>query len=108
METHQEERVLEVAIFKLNEGFARQQFLDTVGPVSSWVKTQPGFISRDLTFSAEDDRWVDVVWWRSLAAAHAAAEAAMSSEACAPMFGMIDIESMSMRHGESAIAPVTA
>jgi hypothetical protein len=40
--------------------------------------------------------------------AHAAADVALTSESCAPMFAPIDEESTLMVHGKLAIAPVSA
>jgi hypothetical protein len=91
--------VVEIAIFKPKEGVTREQLLGTVEPVSEWARRQPGFISRDLTYSAEGDNWIDVIWWESLEAANTAAEAAMVSESCAPMFEAIDLEGTQMLHG---------
>lgn len=98
--------VVELAIFKLKEGVSREQLLATVDAVSEWARAQPGFVSRDLTYSAEGDTWIDVVWWDSADAAHAAADAAMTSESCAPMFGLIDLEGTQMIHGERVAAAV--
>ena len=70
------DKVLELVVFKLNPGAGREQLLATSEGVSRWAEQQPGFVSRELTYDAEGDRWVDVVWWRSLADAKAAAEAA--------------------------------
>ena len=100
------DKVLELVVFKLAEGVSRDQFLATVDPVSSWISRQPGFISRELSHDADGDRWIEVVWWRTMEEAHAAAELAMSSESCAPMFGAIDMESTLMLHGTLAIPPV--
>lgn len=97
-------RVVELAIFKLKEGVGRDQLMATVDAVTEWAKRQPGFVSRDLTYSAESDTWVDVVWWESIESAHAASEAAMTSESCAPMFGLIDLEGTQMIHGERVAA----
>lgn len=97
-------RVVELAIFKLKEGVSRDQLMETVDGVTEWAKRQPGFVSRDLTYSEESDTWIDVVWWASADAAHAAAEAAMTSESCAPMFGLIDLEGTQMIHGERVAA----
>ena len=93
-------KVLELVVFKLDEGVSREQFLGTNDAVSSWISTQPGFISRELSYDAEGDRWVDILWWESMEEAGAAAELAMSSESCAPMFALIDMESTLMLHGE--------
>jgi hypothetical protein len=99
-------KVLELVVFKLNDGATRDDLLATVDAVSAWIAEQPGFISRDLVHNGEGDRWIEVIWWRSLEDAKAAAERAMSSTACAPMFGLIDDESTLMLHGEPAIATV--
>ncbi len=99
--------VVELAIFKTKEGVTREDLLATVDPVSDWVKRQPGFISRDLTHSADGDAWIDMIWWDSLEAAHAAAERAMTSETCAPMFGLIDMEDIRMLHA-TRVRPTVA
>jgi hypothetical protein len=101
-------KTLELVVFKLAEGVPRERFLETVDGVSAWAREQPGFISRDLSYDAEGDRWVEVVWWRTMDDAHAAAERAMQSEACAPMFGLIEEESTLMIYADLAIEPVHA
>lgn len=101
-------KVLELVVFKLNDGVTRDRFLGTNDAVSAWISRQPGFISRELSHDVEGDRWIDILWWRSLDEAHAAAELATTSETCAPMFGLIDMESTLMLHAEPAIAPVLA
>ena len=98
--TSPERKVLELVVFKLNDGATREQLLDTVDPVSEWIAEQPGFVSRELSYDADGDRWIDVVRWRTMEDAHAASERAMTSPACAPMFALIDMESTLMLHGE--------
>ena len=100
-------KVLELVVFTLRTGASREQLLGTVDAVSKWIAEQPGFVSRTLVEDREDGRWIDVVWWRSMEEARAAAERAMGSESCAPMFGLIDMESTLMLHGTLAIPPVT-
>jgi hypothetical protein len=95
-------------VFKLKGGVSRDQFLGTNDAVSTWISEQPGFLSRDLSYEAEGDRWIDVLWWKTRKDAHAAAELAMTSESCSPMFALIDMESSLMVHGEPAIVPVVA
>ena len=97
-------KVLELVVFKLNDGVSRERLLGTSDAVSAWALEQPGFISRELLHDAEGGRWIDLVWWQTMQDAHAAAEAAMSSESCAPMFGLIDMESTLMIHAEPAAA----
>ena len=108
MERNTSGQVVEIAIFKTKDGVSREQLLGTVDAVSEWAKAQPGFISRDLTYAADSDTWIDVVWWESLDAAHTAAEASMTSESCAPMFAAIDLEGTQMLHGERTVPRVVA
>jgi antibiotic biosynthesis monooxygenase (ABM) superfamily enzyme len=101
-------KVLELVVYKLHEGVSREQFLGTNHAVSSWISKQPGFISRELVYDAEGDRWVDVIWWETLEQAQAASERSMTSASCAPMFALIDMESALMLHGTPAITRVDA
>jgi hypothetical protein len=103
-----ERKVLELVVYKLDQGVSREQFLGTNDAVSSWISAQPGFISRELVHDAEADRWVDVIWWETMEQAHAAAELAMTSPTCTPMFALIDMQSALMLHGEVAIEPAYA
>ena len=100
--------VLELVVFKLVTGVSRERFLGTVDPVSSWISRQPGFVSRELCHDAEADRWIEVVWWSTPQDAQSATELAMTSDSCAPMFGLIDMNSALMLHGELAIARVAS
>ena len=93
-------KVLELVVFNLRAGASREELLGTVDAVSAWIAKQPGFVSRSLVEDRDGGRWIDVVWWRSMAEAKAAAELAMGSESCAPMFGLIDMASTLMLHGE--------
>jgi hypothetical protein len=99
-----ESKVLELVVFELRPGTSRERFLAAAEPVSAWIAEQPGFVSRELSFDAAGERWIEVVWWRTMEAARAAAELATTSESCAPMFALIDMDSALMVHGELALA----
>lgn len=99
-----EGKVLELVVFGLKPGVARERLLETAGPVSEWIAEQPGFVARELFEDADGARWIDAVRWETLEQAHAAAEAAMTSESCAPMFALIDMEAALMVHGKLAAA----
>ena len=103
--------VLELVVYRLKETVSDKQFLGTNGAVSIWISKQPGFISRELVYDGEGDRWVDVIWWETMEQAHTASELSMTSESCQPMFALIDMESALMLHGVPAIdtvSPATA
>jgi hypothetical protein len=102
MGNQQADHVVELVVFGLKEGVAREQFLDTVGAASAWVGTQPGFIS-DQLYAAGDGRWIEIVRWKTLEHAESAAQAAETDPACAPMFGLVDMDDQVFLHG----VPVT-
>lgn len=109
MATDHAGKVLELVVFKLNEGVTREQFLATNDAVSAWAKTQPGFVSRDCLYATEQDKWVDVIYWETMKQAHAAAEAAQSHDECKPFFNLIDMENdMLFLHAEPAITSEVA
>ena len=96
-------KVLELVVFKLVPGVTREHFLQTNEPVSDWISEQPGFISRDLSYDADGDRWVDVLWWKTLEEARAASERALHSDSCTPMFGLIDMDDILMLHADGVL-----
>ncbi len=102
------QKVLELVVFALREGVSRDEFVDANDGVSAWVSEQPGFVSRELSHDTRANRWIDVLWWATLDDARAAAERAMTSESCAPMFALVDADSILVLHGEPAIEPVYA
>jgi hypothetical protein len=102
-----EGKVLELVVFKLNEEASREQFLATETAASTWMSEQPGFISHELLYDAEGDRWIELAWWKTMEEAHAAAELANTSESCAPMFALIDMESVLMVHGDPVSVAAT-
>jgi hypothetical protein len=101
-----EAKVLELVVFRLNEGVSREQFLATNDAASTWIAHQPGFISHELLHDADGDLWIELAWWETMETAHAAAQKAMTSDSCSPMFALIDMESTLMAHGVPAIKPV--
>jgi hypothetical protein len=91
---------LEIVTFKIKDGVNLPDFLTASAELEEgFARKQEGFISR-IFAKGEDNEWVDVIRWRTMADAEAAAKAAMQSPACAPMFGMIDEASVKMMHFE--------
>jgi hypothetical protein len=100
--------VLDVVVFSLKPGATRERFLGTVDAVSRWAQDQRGFVSRELSYAEADDRWIELVKWDTAEDADRAAEAEQSAEACQPMFGLIDWDSILIMRAEAAIPAVTA
>lgn len=100
--------VLDLVIFTLKGDATREQFLGTVDAVSQWARSQPGFVSRDLSYNADQGKWIEMVRWVSVSDADTAAQVEMTAEECLPMFALIDTESMLYLRGDPAIDRVSA
>ena len=101
-----DESTYEIVVFGLVEGAGNDALIETSKQVSQWVQTQPGFIDRKL-IRTTDGKYADILRWNSTEQAASAADLAESSPQCAPMFALIDMESVSIFHG-SVIHQTTA
>lgn len=86
-------KVLELVVFTLREGASRGEFLATEASMDAWLREQPGFLSHDLLLGDDGDTWVFIGWWRTMAEAKVAADAAMTAPGTAPMLTLIDFAS---------------
>ncbi len=97
--------VLECVVFGARAGVDRAEFVAAAAGVEEFLAGCAGFVSREL-FEAGDGRWIDLVRWASMDAAHQALAAAETSEVAGRFFGLIDQASVQLLHGE-AVLPVT-
>lgn len=91
--THPTSKVLELVVFTLREGASRGELVSTEPSMDAWLREQPGFLSYDLVLGDDGGTWVFVGWWRTMADAKAAADAAMTAPGTAPMLALIDFDS---------------
>lgn len=92
--------VFEIVSFRFSDGrpVAEQQArLEAMG---RWVKTQPGFLERSAFHDAQADRWVDLVTWTDLAAAHAAMERSQQEPLLAIVMETLDTATINIGHYE--------
>ncbi len=101
-----DQSVFEIVVFHLNSGATHEALLETSEPVSEWAAEQPGFIDRKLVRSNDGNTYVESVRWHSLDEAERAAQLALTSSACAPMFGLIEFETIQMLHGRAVVEAV--
>ena len=106
-------KTLELVVFSLAEGVSHEEFMSTVGAVSVWAQHQPGFISRELSYSADLGKYVEVVYWETREMAEQAARVSETSEQCSPMFSKIRMDDMQFLHATplltaEAVAPLPA
>jgi hypothetical protein len=93
-------KTIEIVTFRLRNGVDEGEFRAASATMEAgFASKQPGFLSRSMG-KGHEGNWVDVVYWRDGKSATDAAEAFMSSEACAPFFQMIDEGSVEISHYE--------
>lgn len=88
---------IEVVIFKAKAGVSDEQLRTAALAVTSILKEMPGFIGREFGTS-EDSKYIDVVHWKDLPSAKAAAEKVMGIPKCGEFFGLIDQNQMQFMH----------
>ncbi|WP_292122915.1 antibiotic biosynthesis monooxygenase [Mesorhizobium sp.] len=93
---------LEIVSFRLKPD-AAADFIAQNGVVTDWLAGQPGFLSRHLG-EREDGSWVDVVRWRSLEQAQAAAQRIMAEIGDCEAMRAIEPASVAMSHAQVALS----
>ncbi|NUS22489.1 MAG: hypothetical protein HOQ25_22330 [Mesorhizobium sp.] len=93
---------LEIVTFCLKPG-TEAGFVAGNGLVSDWLARQPGFLSRHLG-RREDGTWVDVVRWRSMEQARAAADRIMAEIGDSEAMQAIEPASVDISHAEIALS----
>ncbi|TGP53961.1 hypothetical protein EN873_12375 [bacterium M00.F.Ca.ET.230.01.1.1] len=93
---------LEIVTFRLKPG-TEAGFVASNGLVSDWLARQPGFLSRHLG-RREDGTWVDIVRWRSMEQARAAADRIMAEIGDSEALQAIEPASVDMSHAEIALS----
>jgi hypothetical protein len=88
---------IEVVIFKARSGVSESQLQTAALAVTPILKEMPGFISREFGTS-ENGQYIDIVHWKDLPSAKAAAEKVMGIPKCGEFFGLIDQNQMQFMH----------
>lgn len=87
--------------FKLNSAANADAFRAAAPIVTDWAARQPGFQHRTL-IEQTDGHWFDLVWWRTEADAHAAADKVMDELGQTPFMQMIDPMTVELGHHKVA------
>jgi hypothetical protein len=84
---------VEVTTFRLAKGITIKGFLAANVDINTWLKTQPGFISRRICV-ADDGSVVDMLIWESARHGHRAASGVVTEMAGSPVHAAIDQSSV--------------
>ncbi len=97
MSQSQPTQVAEIVRFKLKPGVTDEAYLADTQPSHAYAGALPGFVSRNLSKSA-DGEWTDYVIWQTLEDAQAASQGFMAQDFAPAMIGAIDETTMQMSH----------
>ncbi len=81
--------VVEIVLFRLKEGIRHEDFLQAADALMLDLRRMSGYIKRELLCDASG-QWVDLVYWRSLDEALAAAEQFNTLPGARPFNAMIE------------------
>ena len=85
----------EIMLFKLKDGIGDAQILEASDALQRDVEGMDGYISRRL-LKTDDGRWIDVVEWESLDAAHHASELIMPRPSAQRFMDLVDMPSVTV------------
>ncbi len=91
--------IVERVSFKVNKGFSNEDGQQAMLKLNEFVATQPGYVAR-VTSIDTNNVFLDIVYWKTLENAKAAAENIMNEESIQEVFDIIDKESMVFGHFE--------
>ena len=89
--------MLEVVLFHVKAGVTDTQVLAASAKTQEWLAQADGYLARELS-KDDEGQWLDIVHWRTLAAAQAAAEQIMQQPCAADFMAIIDPERITMLH----------
>lgn len=91
--------VLEVVHFRVKPGVVDADVLAASAETQTWLAHMPGYLKREVSKN-DDGQWIDMVHWRSLSEAQAAAQAIMQQPCAANFMSILDPEALTMDHLE--------
>lgn len=99
MKNRNNAKAIELVIFKPKPGLSKQEVKSSMVPLTKILTSHKGFVSRTLA-ATENNLWMDLVLWETMADAKTAAKNIMKQEEALQAFQVIDENEMKMYHFE--------
>jgi hypothetical protein len=93
---------IEIVIFRLQQGVMRADFLASVDETTALLNAQDGFLSRTVS-QAESGEWLDILSWKSIAAAKAATAVFQTDPAGKRFSDYLDPQQIQVFYTESIV-----
>lgn len=88
--TNKQAHEIIVVVFK--PGISLEEQTETMKQIGINSSKTDGFVSRKIFYTEQDNRWIDYIIWRDMAAADASIENAKKIPGAAELFAKIDQE----------------
>lgn len=95
--TSHKPKVVEVALFEINKGFTEKETKEALTSLNDAIKLYHGFIER-ITAKNENGKYVDIIYWKDINSAKAAATDLAQNEKAIAVFSIIKSKSVQMYH----------
>lgn len=95
--TNNKPKVVEVVLFEINAGFTEKEAKKALSSLNDIIKLYYGFIER-ITAKNENGKYVDIIYWRDINSAKAAATDLVQNEKAVAVFSIIKSKSTQMYH----------
>lgn len=85
-----EQQAHEIIVVVFKDGIGYDEQLETMKRIGTISSETEGFRSRQIFYTETDNRWIDYIVWRDMAAADASIENAKVAPGADELFGSID------------------
>jgi hypothetical protein len=94
---------IELVLYAARPGVSDSEMIAAVEETSALLQEFPGYLERELAYSAEAKLWVDIVHWADRDSALAAAGSFGSHPAAQRLMATIDFTRLTLHHFDSKL-----
>jgi hypothetical protein len=88
----------EIVVTKFKDDISHDAQVEAMSRLNDVVSQFDGFKSRDFFYSAEIDRWIDLIAWRDVQSAKKASETLPTNRVAGEVFSLMDESSLLFSH----------
>lgn len=95
--------ITEIVVSKFKPGLTYEKEMAMTKSVNDFIKSQPGFLGREVYYDAKQKNYVDVIKWKDEKSATDAAKKAEESPTCQPYFAQIEQQGLIFLHAKKVL-----
>jgi len=95
--------IIEIVVSGFKPGLTHQKEIELSKSINDFIKKRPGFKSRTLFYDEKQKLYVDMIAWKDLASAQAAAKEAEGNPICQSVFAQIEQKGIIFLHANKVL-----